>query len=104
MPGVAPHGVAVSCAEPERHNHPVCVPCCCLCCCPSGFRRLGFGRLVSFLAVPFIHGSFSYPTNPGWLPDPFFRVWQKNMHRSKHGSDSGAAVRLATGIMWRPVC
>lgn len=63
---------------------------------PAGFRRLGFGRLVSFLAVPFIHGSFSYPTNPSWLPDPFFRLYQKNMHRSKHGSDSGATtVRLS---------
>jgi hypothetical protein len=40
--------------------------------------------------VPFIHCSFSYPTNPGILPGPFFRLWQKNMHRSKHGSDSGA--------------
>jgi peroxygenase len=27
-----------------------------------GFRRLGFGYLISTLAVPFIHGSFSYPT------------------------------------------
>jgi hypothetical protein len=64
----------------------------------AGFRRLGFGRLVSFLAVPFIHGSFSYPTNPGWLPDPFFRLWQKNMHRSKHGSDSGEPVNLLTWL------
>lgn len=53
-----------------------------------GFRRLGFGYLISSLAVPFIHGSFSYPSNPGVLPDPFFRVWIKNMHRCKHGSDS----------------
>lgn len=53
-----------------------------------GFRRLGFGLLVSSLAVPFIHGSFSYPSNPGIIPDPFFRVWQKNIHRTKHGSDS----------------
>lgn len=54
-----------------------------------GFRRLGFGLLVSSLAVPFIHGSFSYPTCPTILPDPFMRLYQKNMHRSKHGSDSG---------------
>ncbi|KAI8464843.1 MAG: Caleosin related protein-domain-containing protein [Monoraphidium minutum] len=62
-----------------------------------GFRRIGFNRLISLLAVPFIHGSFSYvsrelrlgfPTVSGWLPDPFFRVFIKNMHRGKHGSDA----------------
>eukprot|EP00775_Hariotina_reticulata_P012865 gene12865-12991_t len=53
-----------------------------------GFRRLGFGRLVSLLAVPFIHGSFSYPSSPSIFPDPFFRIYIKNMHRCKHGSDS----------------
>jgi hypothetical protein len=39
----------------------------------AGFRRLGFGRIISTLAVPFIHGSFSYPTAPTILPDPFMR-------------------------------
>jgi peroxygenase len=39
--------------------------------------------------VPFIHGSFSYPTVKGWLPDPFMRIFMENMHRTKHGSDSG---------------
>jgi len=62
---------------------------CMLCCVLAGFRRLGFGYLVSSLAVPFIHGSFSYPSNPGIIPDPFFRIWLKNIHRTKHGSDSG---------------
>eukprot|EP00879_Flechtneria_rotunda_P028503 GHRR01030626.1.p1 GENE.GHRR01030626.1~~GHRR01030626.1.p1 ORF type:complete len:149 (-),score=21.49 GHRR01030626.1:195-641(-) len=55
-----------------------------------GFRRLGFGRVISTLAVPFIHGSFSYPSCPTILPDPFFRIYLKNFHRCKHGSDSGA--------------
>lgn len=62
---------------------------CTLCYVLAGFRRLGFGYLVSSLAVPFIHGSFSYPSNPGIIPDPFFRIWLKNVHRTKHGSDSG---------------
>lgn len=53
-----------------------------------GFRRLGFGYIISTLAVPFIHGSFSYPTQSSWLPDPFFRIYMKNMHKTKHGSDS----------------
>ncbi|KIZ07200.1 hypothetical protein MNEG_0751 [Monoraphidium neglectum] len=53
-----------------------------------GFRRIGFNRIISFLAVPFIHGSFSYPTGLSWIPDPFFRIHIKNMHKAKHGSDS----------------
>jgi peroxygenase len=30
-----------------------------------GFRRIGFNRIISFLAVPFIHGSFSYVSTTG---------------------------------------
>ncbi|KAI1463598.1 uncharacterized protein F4812DRAFT_468504 [Daldinia caldariorum] len=26
----------------------------------------------------------------GWLPDPFFRVFLADVHRAKHGSDTGA--------------
>lgn len=40
-----------------------------------GFRRIGFPVLISLLAVPFIHLSFSYPTLNGWLPDPFMRIF-----------------------------
>ena len=29
------------------------------------------------------------PTMSGWLPDPFMRIFMKNMHKTKHGSDSG---------------
>ena len=35
-----------------------------------------------------IHFFFSWFTAPGFLPDPFFRVFIKNGHRSKHGSDT----------------
>lgn len=35
-----------------------------------------------------IHFFFSWFTAPGVLPDPFFRVFIKNGHRSKHGSDT----------------
>ncbi|KAF8072391.1 SOP1 [Scenedesmus sp. PABB004] len=31
---------------------------------------------------------FSYPSAPTWLPDPFMRIYLKNVHRCKHGSDS----------------
>lgn len=54
----------------------------------TGFRRLGFGYLISAAAVPFIHGSFSYPTLKGWLPHPLFPIYTERMHKTKHGSDS----------------
>ena len=59
------------------------------------FLSLGFGFILSALAVAIIHGPFSYPTLPtkgnrlrDWLPDPFMRIYVANIHRCKHGSDS----------------
>ncbi|RYP55207.1 hypothetical protein DL768_000201 [Monosporascus sp. mg162] len=57
----------------ERHKH----------------QTLGFGIILSFVAVLVIHGNFSYPTVPGYLPDPFFRIFLNNVHKDKHGSDTG---------------
>jgi peroxygenase len=54
-----------------------------------GFYALGYGVILSFVALLIIHANFSYPTVPGWLPDPFFRLFMKNIHKDKHGSDSG---------------
>ncbi|KAI1818509.1 Caleosin-domain-containing protein [Poronia punctata] len=54
-----------------------------------GFRAIGFGIFLSLLAVFIIHANFSYPTAPGWMPDPFFRVYTARIHKDKHGSDSG---------------
>jgi len=54
-----------------------------------GFHKLGFGILLSLLAVFIIHSNFSYPTLPTFLPDPFFRIHVRNIHKDKHGSDSG---------------
>lgn len=54
-----------------------------------GFYALGFGFALSVLAVFIIHVSFSYATVYGWMPDPFFRLFLDNIHKTKHGSDSG---------------
>ncbi|KAH6652973.1 Caleosin related protein-domain-containing protein [Truncatella angustata] len=54
-----------------------------------GFHKIGFGYILSLVAVIIIHANFSYPTVSGWLPDPFFRVFLKNIHKDKHGSDTG---------------
>lgn len=44
--------------------------------------------MLSFITMLIIHGGLSYPTCPGLLPDPFFRLFRKNMHKAKHGSDT----------------
>ncbi|KAF9184226.1 hypothetical protein BGZ51_003471 [Haplosporangium sp. Z 767] len=54
-----------------------------------GFRAIGFNILLSLFAAYVIHGGLSYPTCPSWLPDPFFRIWVRRIHKDKHGSDSG---------------
>jgi peroxygenase len=55
-----------------------------------GFHKLGFGVLLSLLAVFIIHPAFSYPSLNSCIPDPYFRVCLANIHKCKHGSDSGA--------------
>ncbi|KAI1655936.1 Caleosin-domain-containing protein [Daldinia decipiens] len=54
-----------------------------------GFHRIGFGIILSLVSAFIIHANFSYPTVSGWLPDPFFRVFIANVHKDKHGSDTG---------------
>lgn len=49
---------------------------------------LGFGFPLSLLAGILINGAFSYPSKPrqgllGWLPDPFFRIWIRNIRVSR---------------------
>lgn len=54
-----------------------------------GFYALGFGLIISALAMIIIHLNFSYPTAPTWVPDPYFRLYLDRIHKDKHGSDSG---------------
>ncbi|KAL8807896.1 MAG: hypothetical protein Q9223_005569 [Gallowayella weberi] len=56
----------------------------------SGFRDLGFCIIFS-LGGLLINFFFSYPTTLGhsWLPDPLFRIYTSNIHKAKHGSDTG---------------
>jgi peroxygenase len=53
-----------------------------------GFRRIGFGVVVSSAAMIVIHTTFGYPSQDSWIPNPLFPIHTKNMHRTKHGSDS----------------
>ncbi|KAI4871057.1 Caleosin-domain-containing protein [Hypoxylon rubiginosum] len=56
----------------------------------NGFRELGFCILFSLgsLLIPVF---FSYPTRLGrsWMPDPLLRIYVDDVHKAKHGSDSG---------------
>jgi peroxygenase len=44
---------------------------------------------TSLFFTGFLHIVQSYNTNPGWVPDPFFRLWVKNAYMNKHGSGTG---------------
>ncbi|KAF5538424.1 het-E-1 heterokaryon incompatibility protein [Fusarium napiforme] len=54
-----------------------------------GFYQLGYGIILSLISLLVIHGNFSYPTQSSLLPDPFFRIHIDNIHKDKHGSDTG---------------
>jgi hypothetical protein len=54
-----------------------------------GFYRLGYGVILSLLAVVIIHFNLAYPTQKSWIPDPRLLIHVDRIHRAKHGSDSG---------------
>lgn len=53
-----------------------------------GFRGFGWSVPLSLLATLIINIGLSYPTVPGILPDPFFRIYLSRVYKAKHGSDS----------------
>ncbi|KAF9506989.1 hypothetical protein BS47DRAFT_1333584 [Hydnum rufescens UP504] len=77
-----------------------------------GLRSLGWGPIFGLVSVLIIHLPFSYPSLPAtplddqrgflkyilsipaffwsYVPDPFLRIHIANIHRDKHGSDSGS--------------
>lgn len=54
----------------------------------SAFKLLGYSVLLSLVGTVVVHLFLSYPTLDTWIPDPFFTVHLKNIHRCRHGSDT----------------
>lgn len=55
----------------------------------QGFRAIGCGIPLSTGAALFINMGLSSKTRPGKFPSLLFPIEIKNIHKSKHGSDSG---------------
>ncbi|CAM8891937.1 unnamed protein product [Rhodiola kirilowii] len=55
----------------------------------AGFRSIGFNAIASAFLTFLVHAAMSYATLPTWMPSPFFPIYVDNIHRAKHGSDSG---------------
>ncbi|XP_021849203.1 peroxygenase [Spinacia oleracea] len=55
----------------------------------SGLRMMGFNIFASVIMAAVINLAMSWYTLDGWLPSPLFPIYVHNIHRAKHGSDSG---------------
>lgn len=53
-----------------------------------GCRKWGWSPPLAALVAFIINVNLSYPTVPGFLPDPFFRIYMNKLYKDKHGSDS----------------
>ncbi|XP_072988424.1 peroxygenase-like [Typha latifolia] len=56
----------------------------------AGARAIGFNVIISLIITVLVNGSMSYATLPGWIPNPLFPIYVHNIHKAKHGSDSGS--------------
>lgn len=55
----------------------------------AGLRAVGFNPLLSLAGAFLVNSAMSYPTQNSWIPSPFFSMVIRNIHKAKHGSDSG---------------
>ncbi|CAO2832193.1 unnamed protein product [Amaranthus hypochondriacus] len=55
----------------------------------TGCRLIGFNTIVSVFMAVLINAAMSWYTLDGWLPSPFLPIYVHNIHKAKHGSDSG---------------
>ncbi|XP_008803896.1 probable peroxygenase 5 [Phoenix dactylifera] len=55
----------------------------------QGFRAIGCGVALSTVSAVLINGFIGPKTRPGKVPSPLLPIYVKNIHKGKHGSDSG---------------
>ncbi|PIA36266.1 hypothetical protein AQUCO_03400281v1 [Aquilegia coerulea] len=55
----------------------------------QGLHAIGLNCILAVVATVVVHMIFSYCTSPRWIPSCFFPIYIQNVHRGKHGSDSG---------------
>ncbi|KAJ3311401.1 hypothetical protein HDU93_005127, partial [Gonapodya sp. JEL0774] len=53
----------------------------------QGFRALNFNPIISLVAAVVI-GFLGWWTQDSWFPHPLLPIYVKNIHRTKHGSDT----------------
>lgn len=54
-----------------------------------GLLAIGFNLVAAFIITIIVHVAMSYNTLPTWIPSPFFPIYILNIHKARHGSDSG---------------
>nr|XP_017222191.1 PREDICTED: probable peroxygenase 3 isoform X2 [Daucus carota subsp. sativus] len=55
----------------------------------AGFKAIGFNLILSVILAFGFNLINSYPTLPGWFPSLLLPVYIDNIHKDKHGSDTG---------------